>query len=149
MQEPITLTPIKIKYEPLPRQPKIMWPLVRVHLSNRISSLPQPLISLIDSGSNISILHPIIADLLGYTKRNLTFQEGGRSVSGTYTSAVTPDIVKVSLYGFTFQHRFTIVNNAQLDFGCILGEDSIFQWARIDFQRFKGMIELKFRKDLH
>lgn len=32
---------------------------------------------------------------------------------------------------------------------CILGEDSIFQVSKLDFQKFKGYFEIRFRQDIN
>lgn len=58
-------SPIKIWYKPLPRFPKISWPVVDIKLSYNNRSLPQAVLSLIDSGSSFSILHLEIVEALG------------------------------------------------------------------------------------
>lgn len=149
MQEASTFTPIKINYESLPGDPSTKWPLVEVKLSTQATKIRQSLYALVDSGSNVSIIHPFTASMLGFTKKDLKMQPGGRSVSGVYKSALSPVEVVTNIYGYTFQLTYTVVDNPNLAFACILGQDSIFQWARLDFQRFKGIFEIKFRKDLH
>lgn len=52
-------TPIKIWYDILPGENKVKWPILKVKLKYGNRSLPQPLIALVDSGANKSILHPI------------------------------------------------------------------------------------------
>lgn len=149
MSAPSTFPPIKIQYKPLPGSHAVKWPLVEVELSNKEIFLPQPLLALVDSGASSSILHIDVAEILGYTRENLQFIPGGTSVSGVYKSAFTPTDISIKIYGYAFRLRFNVIDNPQLAFGCILGEDSLFQWARLEFQRFKGFFEIKFRTDLH
>ena len=149
MQDSSTCPPIKVDYASLPRLPLTKWPLVEISLSTRDKSLPQSLFALVDSGANISIFHFEVAEFFGYTARNLQFKTRGKSVSGDYKSAIIEKNFSVELYGYNFLQKFTVVDNPHLLFPCILGEDSLFQWARLDFQKFKGFFEIKFRKDLH
>jgi len=140
---------IKVRFEPLPHDPKSKWPLIQVQLSFGKLIIPQDIITLVDSGANISIIHSDIAAALGFPKNKLKFNKGGKSVSGDYVSAVIPDKITVKIYGYEFGLNFTVIDNPVLLFPCILGENSIFQWARLDFQKFKGFFEIKFRRDIY
>lgn len=143
-------TPIKVWYKSLPGTTRVEWPIVDVKLSNKNISLPQPLLALVDSGANQSILHPFVAEALGFNLKLLgPAQKGGVSVSGGYESWILPALLDVNIYGYTFRLRFTVINNPILIWPCILGEDSIFEFARLDFQKFKGYFEVRFRSDLH
>jgi len=146
MNKSLFQTPIKIRYRPHPKLPKVHWPLLDVKLTYRSISLPQTWDSLVDSGSNISILHPLIAEAYGFDLKKLP-TEVGLSASGTYNSCILPEPLNVDIYGYTFRIRFTVINNPHLLWPCILGEDSIFQFARLDFQKFKGYFEVRFRSD--
>jgi len=44
---------------------------------------------------------------------------------------------------------FEVIDNNDLIWPCILGEDSIFEISKLDFSKFKGYFEIKFRKDLN
>lgn len=58
-------TPIKIWYRSHPSLPKIIWPIVNITLKYKGISPAQPFLALIDSGSSISVLHLIVAQMLG------------------------------------------------------------------------------------
>lgn len=142
--------PIKIWYESLPKLPKILWPIVEFKLHYKNLSVPQRIHALVDSGANRSVLHPLIAEAIGFDRRKLgSPKTGGFSASGSYKSWILPELVDVDIYGYSFSVRFTVIDNRQLIWPCILGEDSIFEFARIDFQKFKGYFELGFRMDMH
>lgn len=142
-------TPIKVKYKALPQDKNILWPILDIRLNNKTLTLPQPILSLVDSGANVSILHPLVAEALGFNLKKLGKPQGGVSVSGDYESWLLPDPIEIDIYGYKFQIRFCVINNPKLIWACILGEDSIFQFARVDFQKFKGFFEIKFRSDLN
>lgn len=147
--KPIQLaSPIKVWYKPLPKFPKITWPLIDIKLSQKGKSLPQPILALVDSGASYSILHIEVAQFLGFDLKKLGLsQEAGISVSGSYKTWILPDPVNVNIYGFSFSFNFSVIDNPGLIWPCILGEDSIFQIAKLDFQRFKGYFEIRFRQD--
>lgn len=149
MPDSPTAPPIKIYYQALPGTREKIWPLVDIRLTNANNVPVQPFSALVDSGANISILHPEVAEILGFHKHDLQYRKGGKSVSGEYASALTPDPVNVSIYGYPFSLKFAVVDNPVLAFACILGQDSIFKWARLDFQGFKNFFEIKFRRDLN
>ncbi len=149
--KPIELaTPIKVWYKALPKFPKIIWPIIDVGLAFKNKSLQQPVLSLVDSGANFSILHPEVAEILGFDLKKLGEPKlPGFSVSGLYKSWVLPEPIGVEIYGYNFNFRFSVIDNPNLIWGCILGEDSIFEVARLDFQKFKDHFEIRFRKDLN
>lgn len=137
--------PIKIYYQRLPGVPVAKWPIVEV----KFSHLPQPILALIDSGASNSILHPEIADALGYPKSKLgdpQFQ--GKSASGDYKSWQLPRL-NIEIYNYPIGIKFEVIDNNDLIWPCILGEDSIFEIAKLDFSKFKGYFEIQFRKDLN
>lgn len=149
--KPIQLAmPIKIWYKPLPRFPKTFWPIIEVKLSYKSQTLPQPVFALIDSGSNISILHPEIAGILGFDQKKLGMpKDSGLSVSGNYKSWALPEPLDLDIYGRLLSFEFSVIDNPNLIWPCILGEDSIFQVSRLDFQKFKGYFEVRFREDIN
>lgn len=150
MRKDFLQTPIKAWYKSLPGTTRVEWPIVDIKLSNKNISLPQPLFALVDSGANQSILHPVVAETLGFNLKLLgSAHKGGVSVSGSYESWILPTLLDVNIYGYTFRLRCTVINNPTLIWPCILGEDSIFEFARLDFQKFKGFFEVRFRGDLH
>lgn len=143
-------TPIKVWYETFPQSSKVLWPIIEIKLSHEKISLPQPVKSLVDSGANRSILHPMVAEALGFNLKKLgPAKPGGISVSGGYKSWELSDLIEVNIYGYPFKINFTVIDNPDLIWPCILGEDSIFQFAKLDFQRFKGYFEIRFRSDIH
>lgn len=141
-------TPIKIWYKVLPGRGNVRWPIIDIKLRNQKISIPQPLLSLVDSGANQSILHPFVAEALGFNLGELGNTQKGLSVSGEYKSWVLPPI-EMDIYGYKFNLKFTVINNKELIWPCILGEDNIFQFARLDFYKFKGYFELRFRSDIN
>lgn len=149
--KPISLaSPIKIWYKPLPRFPNIPWPIIEIGLSSGAKSLPQSILALVDSGASHSILHMEIAQVLGFDLKKLGAPlPGGISVSGFHKTWVLPQAINVNIYGFSFSFNFSVVDNPNLIWPCILGEDSIFQVARLDFQKFKGYFEIRFRQDIN
>lgn len=149
--KPVQLAPsIKAWYKPLPKLPDIFWPIVDIKLSCNEKSLPQPVFSLIDSGANFSILHLEVAEALGFNMNKLGSPlPGGLSVSGPYKSWVLPEMVNVDIYGYSFGFNFYVIDNPGLIWPCILGENSIFEVAKIDFQKFKGYFEIRFRQDIN
>lgn len=145
--KPIKLAmPIKIWYKPLPRLPKTYWPILDIKFAN----LVQPVFSLIDSGSNLSILHTEVAEALGFNLKKLGAPKYiGTSVSGYYKSWILPNPISIDIYGYLFSFRFSVIDNPYLIWPCILGEDTIFRVARLDFQKFKGYFEIRFRQDIN
>ncbi len=144
------LTPIKVRYQALPLYPKISWPIVEADVSIGSKSLPQPLLCLVDSGASMSVLHVDVAEALGVNFDKLGKSKiGGKSVSGDYDSWNLPELADVEVYGYQFKVRFCVIDNRDLIWPCILGEDSIFQRARVDFLKFKGYFKISFRGDLN
>lgn len=148
--KPIPLsTSIKVQYKPLPKS-KILWPILDIELSYKNKVFPQKINSLVDSGASVSILHPQLAGFLGFDLRKLGRpKSGGISASGSYKSWTIPESIEVDIYGYSYSFNFTVIDNQNLIWGCILGEDSIFSVARIDFQKYKGFFEIRFRQDIN
>src|SRR3989344_8450258 len=144
---PIPLSsPIKIFYKPLPNT-NLLWSILDVDISYKGKAFPQKILSLVDSGASTSILHPQLATYLGFDLQQLGLPKaGGISVSGNYKSWILPKPVSINIYGYDFSFNFTVIDNHNLIWGCILGEDSIFSVARIDFQKFKKFFEIRFRQ---
>ncbi len=142
--------PIKVWYKVLPGKGNVIWPILDVRYSFGKISIPQPLLSLVDSGASDSILHPLVAEALGFNLKKLgVLKSGGLSVSGKYNWWILPELIDVNIYGYKFRRKFIVIDNPNMIWPCILGEDSIFEYARIDFQKFKGYFELRFRKDIN
>lgn len=148
--KPIPLSSsIKIFYKALPRS-QVLWPILDIGLSYKNKTFPQKILSLVDSGASVSILHPQLADYLGFDLKKLgPPKAGGLSVSGNYKSWALPNSINVDIHGYTFSFNFTVIDNPNLIWACILGEDSIFSVAKIDFQKFKKFFEIRFRQDLN
>lgn len=143
-------SPIKVWYKALPQFSKVLWPTVDIQISHKDIVLPQLFFALVDSGASMSILHKEIAEVLGFNLKDLgSAKIGGLSVSGEYKSWILPKPITIKVYGYSFQFRFQVIDNPNLIWPCILGEDSIFDVARLDFQKFKAYFELRFRHDIH
>lgn len=143
-------TPIKIWYKALPKFSRILWPTIDIRLNHKGISLNQSLSALVDSGASDSILHPLVAEALGFNLKKLgTPKSEGLSVSGKYDWWILPELIDVNIYGYKFRRKFVVIDNPNMIWPCILGEDSIFEYARIDFQKFKGYFEIRFRKDIN
>ncbi len=80
-----------------------------------------------------------------------TTQFSSRKVAdcGDYQSWRLPKPLNIEIYGYPFSFRFDVIDNPDLIWPCILGEDTIFEVARLDFQKFKGYFEIRFRNDLN
>lgn len=149
--KPIPLaSPIRVWYKALPKFPKALWPILDIKLSYKGNRLPQAILSLVDSGANISMLHPEIAEAIGFNLKKLGPPvPGGISVSGFYKHWVLPKPVEVDIYGYSFAFKFIVIDNPAMIWDCILGENSIFEVARLDFKKYKGYFEVRFREDLN
>lgn len=149
MKPIIFSTPIKIYYRPL-KNSRILWPILDIGLSYKGTSISSSVQALVDSGANLSILHFQLAQHLGFDfKKFGSPKAGGISASGVYKSWILPNPIDVNIYGYNFSFNFTVIDSPNQIWGCILGQDSIFSVARIDFQKFKNFFELRFRQDLN
>ena len=150
MRKDLTQPAIKVWYSSLPESPKTFWPIIPIRLEHKSFSTTHPLNALVDSGASISVLHPFIAEASGFDFKKLGNQKTrGTSASGSYQSWILPEPVVVDIYGYSFRLRFTVIDNPKFMWPCILGEDSIFEFARLDFQKYKGFFEIRFRSDMH
>lgn len=141
--------PIKIWYRQFPPT-GTKWPIVDAKFSTSKRISPQPYFSLIDSGADISILHIELANALGIDLKKLAPAKfSGKSVSGDYKFWLLPDPINVEMYGYSFNFKFAVIDNINLIWPCILGENSIFDVAKVDFQKFKGYFEIRFRQDIN
>lgn len=142
--------PIKVWYESLPGSGSIVkWPILKPIISYKTNILPQGVYSLIDSGADTSILHLDLAKALGIDLKNEKLFTSGKSVSGNYKFWIIKESLQLNIFGYAFDFKFTVVDNPRLIFGCILGENSIFEVARIDFHKFKNFYEIRFRQDIN
>lgn len=57
--------------------------------------------------------------------------------------------MEVDIYGYSFAFKFIVIDNPDMIWDCILGENSIFEVARLDFKKYKGYFEVMFREDLN
>lgn len=141
---------MKIWYRRLPEHPDNFWPILEVRLRSKYTAFPQPVFALVDSGASISILHPELARTLGFDLQRLGRPiQAGQSVSGSYSSWTLSEAIDTGFCGATFSIKFIVINNNDLIWPCILGEDSIFQFAHVDFWKFKGYFDIELRKDLN
>ncbi len=136
---------ISLRYSTLPRSGKVLWPIVEIMLP----VLPQPILALVDSGSSFSILHEDVADIIGLKKKRSDKTGSGFSVSGTFKSWKS-DFVPVEIYGYHFSFRFSVlIDNRSLVWPCILGHDSLFYVAKLEFKTFKASFKIAFRTDIN
>lgn len=91
---------------------------------------------------------PVVDVNLSYKNISLPLKEG-TSASGSYKYWVLPESIEVSIYGYSFGFKFSVIDNPGLIWPCILGENSIFTVARLDFQKFKNYFEIRFREDIN
>jgi len=148
MKQNFFQTPIKVWYKVLPGRGKSKWPIIDIKLSYKKFSLPQPILALVDSGASHSILHPFVAEILGFNLEGLGFSQKGLSASGDYRYLELPSM-NMDINGYKFNQSFTVIDNKDLIWPCILGEDSIFHSSRLDFYKFKGYFEVRFRTDIN
>lgn len=136
---------IKIWYRKLPQSGKSLWPLIDIQLPG----LPQPIQALVDSGANSSILHEDIVDLLGFPKDQNLDNISGKSASGIYKAYLLKPI-QIDIFNHKFNSRFTVIkNNRNLPWSCVLGHNTIFRFAKIEFRSFKGYFRMAFRTDIN
>lgn len=141
--------PVKIPYATLPGINSELWPIVQIELATaRSTRFLNPLPALVDSGANASVLHPDVADALGFDRQQADIGEG-MSAGGRYTSWTVPDLIDIKLYNYTFRRRFVVIDTPDFPWPCLLGQDSLFEVARIDFYRFRNYFELRFRSDIN
>ena len=149
MQHSFFQDPIKTRYQFLSREEKILWPIVEAKLAYQKFSLPQTIRTLVDSGASHSLLHPFIAEILGFDFKKLgNAKLSGASASGAYKSWLLPKPITIDIAGYQFQRKFIVIDNPKLIWGCILGGDSIFEVAKLNFVKFERYFEIQFRKDL-
>lgn len=136
---------IKIWYRKLPQSGKSLWPLLDV----KLPGLPQNVPALIDSGANNSILHEDIVKLLGFSEDENKSNITGKSASGSYKSyALQP--IQIEILSHKFNSQFIVIkNNRNLPWPCILGHNTIFKFAKIEFRSFKGYFRMAFRTDVN
>lgn len=136
---------IKVVYRKLPASGEVFWPIIDISLAG----FYQPIIALVDSGASHSILHEDVARTLDikpkYGKQLLT----GLSASGSYKYWET-EPVKVEIYGRKFSFNFKVINeNKGLIWPCILGHDTLFKIAKLEFRTFKEYFKVFFRTDIN
>ncbi len=141
--------PVKIPYKTFPGSGNVLWPVIGVGLKRKKYIIPQPILALVDSGASSSILHPFIAEVLGFDLKTLGKPQIGTGVGGSHEVWTLPEQIDLSIEGYRFVRSFEVVNNPRLLWPCILGQDSIFDIARVDFYRFDRYFELRFRTDLN
>ena len=143
------LPPFTVQYTTFPGSGSVLWPVVKVRLVSKTFSIPQPILALVDSGASNSILHPFIAETLGFDLKKLGNPQIGTGVGGSHRSWILPESIELNIASQTFTKTFHVIDNDRLLWPCILGEDSMFSFARIDFYKFKNYFELRFRKDIN
>lgn len=140
-------TPIKVRYSEHVDFPSQPLPIVRISISSNSSlSSYYPVAALVDSGASKSVISPLVAKLLG-ADLDKCRPVGGLGVGGRYKGYFLPEPLRVDIFGYEFDFSFLCIEG--MTWACILGGDSIFQVAKIEFQRFKGFFELRFRNDIN
>ena len=133
--------PVKKYYRSLPPD-KTPWPLLDIvfpdHNHNRNLKFP----SLIDSGASHSILHPDVAPFLNINLDEFPLKDG-TGVGGGFKYWDVNTLFNIEIDGYPFKFKFH-VSVASIPWSCILGENTIFSEARIDFQRYKGIFKIQY-----
>jgi hypothetical protein len=133
----------KINYKPAPfvTGPSVKWPIVEVSFGGSTMGFT----ALIDSGASSSLLNAEIANVFGLKIDNgITLR--GAGVSGHFKYWITKD-VEVTILGHNLVFDFMIpTEDSTLAWPCILGHDSIFQVAKLEFTSFKEQFKIFFRK---
>lgn len=138
-------SPIKVRYRKLPTSGKVLWPIIDIKLLD----LPQPILALVDSGASHSILHEDIAEIVGLQKGGKNELIEGTSAAGSFKFWRSRSL-EVDIYGRKFDFNFSVpVKNKGLIWPCILGHDSIFRIAKLEFKTFKGHFRIFFRTDIN
>lgn len=137
-------SPVKFMYRKLPGFSGSWWPIINL----KLGGLPHDFYALIDSGASHSVLHEEIANIVG-AKKSSKKESEGLSASGKYKSYETKPI-KVSLLDRKYQFSFTVIKNSKgLMWPCILGHDTLFKIAKLEFQSFDGFYRIWLRNDIN
>lgn len=136
---------IKIRYRKLPLSGSIFWPIIDIQLP----VLPQPILALVDSGASNSILHEDIAEVLNIKRKKSNRIYRGISASGEFRFW-RPKPIRVSIYNHNFPFNFTVpIDNRSLIWPCILGHNTLFRIAKLEFRTFNNYFKLFFRADIN
>lgn len=139
-------SPIKVYYGSLPGSNYPLWPIVDIRLSHGEKIVPWTVSALVDSGASGSVIKPGLAKILGFDlDKEKTIR--GEGVSGGYVGNELKESINVDIYGYKYSFKFGTVPN--MIWECILGEDTLFQIAKLDFQRFRNFFEIRFREDVN
>jgi len=134
---------VKLNYKPAPfvTGPSVKWPLVEVSFGDSTKGFT----SLIDSGASNSLLNADIAKLykVDFDKDKIF---NGSGVSGSFKFWQAKD-VSVEILGHKFLFDFIIpTEDSAPAWPCILGHDTLFQVAKLEFISFKEQFKVFFKK---
>ena len=134
----------KLTYKPAPfvTGPYIKWPLVEVSFGDSAKGFT----TLIDSGASNSMLNQEVA-LVHNIKIDKNKVYAGSGVGSTFKFWIAKDVdITVADHNFIFDFSVPVEDSA-IPWPCILGHDSIFQVAKLEFTSFKEQFKIFFRKD--
>ena len=126
-----------------------IWPLVIVKVPKFKDPLNQDIYALIDSGASNSILDKQIVLRMGIDLNKCKKYKNGRSVSDTYEFWVLEEPIYVKIGIIEFPVIFNVIDSDKTMWSMILGEDSIFKFAKIVFNKIKKEFEIIFRRDIN
>lgn len=125
------------------------FPVLDINIKSGNKKLPGKISALVDSGSNGSILRSDVAKYLGFKFNARKAISGGLSASGTYKFFPILKYLETEIYGKKFNFKFSVIDNPKLVWPCILGHDTIFRVAKINFLSFDQHFDISFRLDLN
>jgi len=132
---------VKNYYRTFPPE-KTPWPILDITFLDFMPNQKIP--CLVDSGASHSILHPDFVSALNINTRNFEQREGS-GVGSAFEYWDVTTLFNVVIDGYEFKFSFHVAKNPIL-WPCILGENTIFSNARIDFQKYKGFFEIRYIK---
>jgi len=112
-----------------------------------IPGLPLPTPALVDSGATMSMLHIGIAKTLNL-KVDYTNKRTGTGAGGGFDYAPCEPI-EIGILGQKYVVSFNVVLDPDFPWGCILGNSSIFKFAKIVFRTYKKEFDIFLRKDIN
>ena len=119
----------------------VFAPLIPVTFQNGIYEFPT--FALVDSGATNAVISTTIAEALNINWRKTTKLKG-LSIGGPFRS-YSIDGLLANIYNHEFKLSVGIIERTS-PYQCILGQNDLFQKAKIIFERYKNQFEIIFRE---
>ena len=86
--------------------------------------------------------------MIGLDVKDKPYNGSGKGVGGPYNYWQLPAI-DFSIEDHEYMAPFQVLANPNLQWPCILGEDTIFKIAEVSFRYFEKSFDLSFRADIN